>query len=199
MNASQNALNASMVAKRDVGGMLKDAREGMQLERAPIAGTLHIPVAYLEALEKGDWSVIPGEVYGRGYVRKYAGYLGFDPQKMLEQLHPLPPVQEPIRTPVLRSHKPPINFRPFLFVGALLFAGVGLAALLSTPPVPVAKEQIKPLPATLTQYLDTTPALPFYRYTCLQHADVETLWSCYGASRYTRDAPPFRPLEHGVQ
>ncbi len=197
MNAPQVSSDASMAAKREVGGMLKDAREGMRLERAPIAGTLHIPVAYLEALEKGDWSVIPGEVYGRGYVKKYAGYLGFDPQKMMAHLHPAPLIREPIRTPVLRSHKPPFNLRPFLIIGVLLFAGVGLAALLSTPPTPAVKEQIKPLPAALTQYLDNGPTFPFYRSSCLQQADSGTLWGCYAELRYRSDAPPVHPLGYG--
>jgi hypothetical protein len=127
--------DAQASAQRDVGGMLRDARIGMKLEHAPIASSLHIPVSYLAALEKGDWSAMAGDVYARGYIKKYAGYLGFDPQKIMDQLHPVVLSKEPIRTPLLRSHRPPINLQPLLLIGALIFAGVGLAALLATPPV----------------------------------------------------------------
>ncbi len=38
---------------------------------------------YLAALEAGDYSVLPGGVYARGFIRNYALYLGLDPEEMV--------------------------------------------------------------------------------------------------------------------
>src|SRR5262249_7627261 len=38
---------------------------------------------YLEALERGDFSRLPAPVFTRGFIRAYAGYLGLDPEEMV--------------------------------------------------------------------------------------------------------------------
>lgn len=43
---------------------------------------------YLEALEAGRLSELPGRVYARGFVRDYAHFLGIDPEPLLERLAP---------------------------------------------------------------------------------------------------------------
>lgn len=53
---------------------------------------------YLEALEDGDWSVLPGEVYARGFVRSYAECVGLDGLELLEKYIDQPHV-ESLRNP----------------------------------------------------------------------------------------------------
>jgi Helix-turn-helix domain len=169
---------------KQVGGMLRDARQAFKLELAPVSRDIHIPVSYLEALEKGDWSPLPGEVYARGYLKKYGEYLGFDQKTMIDRLQPPPPIADPIITPVLRQHRRPINVRPFLLLFAVVFAGIGVAALLSIPPKPQTTYAVQPVPESLVHYLDTEPLTPFYHYSCLQDTDTSTaLWGCYAALR----------------
>lgn len=68
----------------NLGQILRDKREeqGITLKDAETA--LSIRVKYLEALEFGNYTVIPGEVYVKGFLRNYAGYLGLNAEEMLQ-------------------------------------------------------------------------------------------------------------------
>jgi cytoskeleton protein RodZ len=134
--------------------MLKDAREAQAIEKQSISDVLHIPLLFVEAIEKGNWSVMPAEVYARGYVRKYAEYLGFDVPTLMARLQPVVvPRNDPIRTPVLHPYRAPIDFKPWLIGGAMVLAGAGLAALLSIPPQPAVRAPVTTVPDALTYYL----------------------------------------------
>ena len=68
---------------REIGQMLKQAREekGLLLER--LASETMIAKKYLQALEEGNFNVFPGEVYFKGALRRYAGELGLDAGELL--------------------------------------------------------------------------------------------------------------------
>ncbi len=68
-----------------LGERLLAAREqkGVDLYRAE--RDTKIRVRYLAALERGDYSELPGMVYTKGFLRNYALYLGLDPEEILEQ------------------------------------------------------------------------------------------------------------------
>lgn len=101
------ALKDSEPRKQDtlneLGGMLRDARQSFELSKQDVAEAICIRSDYLEALESGDWSVIPGEVYARGYLKKYADYLGFAPSVIHSRLHPVTKPIELVRTPICIS------------------------------------------------------------------------------------------------
>jgi cytoskeleton protein RodZ len=67
-----------------IGGALRSAREaqGRSLEEAAVA--TRIRSSYLEALEQERFGELGGDVYARGFLRSYAGYLGVDPAPLLE-------------------------------------------------------------------------------------------------------------------
>lgn len=67
----------------DLGRYLRDVRESQGLDLGTVAAHLHIRVRYLESLENGNLSELPGAPYIRGYVLNYAGYLGLDRQHIL--------------------------------------------------------------------------------------------------------------------
>jgi cytoskeleton protein RodZ len=184
---------------KEVGGMLRDARMAKKQELSVIGKEIHLPIAYLQALEAGDWSQLPADVYARGYVKKYAEYLGYDPAVMIAKLHPAPPVADPIRTPVLHPHRKNINIQPFLLLLALVFAGIGLVALLSAPTPSRTSQKVKTIPSTLTHYLDNTPLTPFYRYSCLEAVRDEALWECYAELRAMADDISQHPLFYRIQ
>ncbi len=50
----------------------------------PVAAKTRISRRYLEALERSDLSVLPGGVFGRGYIRTIADLLDTDPGPILE-------------------------------------------------------------------------------------------------------------------
>jgi transcriptional regulator with XRE-family HTH domain len=81
-----------------VGSALRRAREvrGLSLDEA--ARDTRLRVDQLDALEREDFDVLPGEVYVRASLRTYASYLGIDPNKVVEvyaraaeEIEPEPP------------------------------------------------------------------------------------------------------------
>lgn len=68
---------------RELGLHLREKRESAGLDLEAIHAKTKIRKRYLIALEEGDWSVLPGEVYARGFVRSYAEALGLDGLQLL--------------------------------------------------------------------------------------------------------------------
>ena len=68
-----------------VGERLRDAREARGVDLFRVERDTKIRLKYLEALEGGDFADLPGEVYARGFLRNYAGYLGLDPDEMVSE------------------------------------------------------------------------------------------------------------------
>lgn len=71
----------------DLGARLKHARETRGLPLGDIAHRTKISVTALEALERNDLSKLPGGIFGRAFVRAYAGELGLDPDKTVADFH----------------------------------------------------------------------------------------------------------------
>lgn len=71
---------------REIGELLRRAREqkGITLEEAEAA--TKIRVRYLAAMEKGDFASLPGRPYALGFLRNYARFLGLDAQAITEEL-----------------------------------------------------------------------------------------------------------------
>jgi cytoskeletal protein RodZ len=113
-----------------LGEMLLAARErkGVELYRAE--RDTKIRARYLEALERGDFKALPGQVYTKGFLRNYALYLGLDPEQVLSQWKSevgprmtdraiVVPPPRPLETP--RSG---LTFTPGIIVAAALTLGV---------------------------------------------------------------------------
>lgn len=69
-----------------LGEYLRDVRGALHLSVEEVSAQLHIRSVYLYALESGDWSVLPGLAYGRGYLRQYATHLGMNVDEVMEIL-----------------------------------------------------------------------------------------------------------------
>lgn len=69
----------------DSGQLLRQAREAQELSLADVEEQTRIRQRYLAALESGDWDELPNEIVGRGFLRKYADFLGLDIDELLAQ------------------------------------------------------------------------------------------------------------------
>ncbi len=69
-----------------LGQLLKAAREEQRLTLEQAFEATRIRPAYLRALEEDDLTVMPSPVQARGYLRNYAGYLGLDLNRLLEEV-----------------------------------------------------------------------------------------------------------------
>jgi len=58
------------------GELLRRTRLERELSIGQVARDLYIQEKYIQALEEGNYEIIPGETYQRAYFRKYAEYLG---------------------------------------------------------------------------------------------------------------------------
>ncbi|HZS94362.1 MAG TPA: helix-turn-helix domain-containing protein [Chloroflexota bacterium] len=84
----------------DVGEILRGTRErkGLSLEEASAA--TRIKQKYLDALEQGEYHLLPGKAYTLGFLRNYATYLGLHPDDVAEEYHSLRPPEAPEVRPV---------------------------------------------------------------------------------------------------
>ena len=84
------------VAPQSVGVLLKAAREVRGLSVSDIAQALKLGQRQVEALERDDWSGLPGTTFSRGFVRNYARMVGLDPAPLMLHLDRL--LEKPIDT-----------------------------------------------------------------------------------------------------
>ena len=71
------------MAKGSFGERLKRERELREISLDELTKSTRISQRFLEALENEDWSKLPGGVFGRGFVRTIASYLGLDEESLL--------------------------------------------------------------------------------------------------------------------
>ena len=69
-----------------IGDMLQQHRVRSGFDLAEVSGYLHIRLGYLEAIEQSRFDLLPGPAYAAGFVRAYAGFLGFDADAMVDRL-----------------------------------------------------------------------------------------------------------------
>ncbi|MHC1714041.1 MAG: helix-turn-helix domain-containing protein [Acidaminococcaceae bacterium] len=68
-----------------VGEILKNTREAKGITIEQVAEATSIRVLYLEAIENEQFSLVPGEVYLKGFIRNYANYIGLNGPAMVEK------------------------------------------------------------------------------------------------------------------
>lgn len=67
----------------DLGELLKKARfeKGIKLEE--LQETTKIQKRYLEAIEEGNFSILPGNFYVRAFIKSYSEAVGLDPEEVI--------------------------------------------------------------------------------------------------------------------
>jgi cytoskeletal protein RodZ len=65
-----------------LGELLKETRQSKEVSLEKVEEELRIRKKYLQALEEEDFSIMPPEVYVKGFLRNYAIYLGLDLQEV---------------------------------------------------------------------------------------------------------------------
>lgn len=67
-----------------VGERLRDERERKGLTLKDIENETNIRSLYLQAIEEGNYRVLPGEAYVKGFIRNYANALGLNGAEYVE-------------------------------------------------------------------------------------------------------------------
>lgn len=141
-----------------VGDILRAAREQQGISVKDVEKATSIRAIYLQAIEDGNYKLLPGEVYVKGFIRNYANFMGLDGQAMVDKYRqsehpePLPATNETKKVDRKESKKS----RSKLFVAILvilLLAGGGWLTMSywSNPTPPPAPPVVPPLPPSTSQ------------------------------------------------
>jgi len=98
-DAGDAALRAGFVGH--AGAMLREAREAAGFPLEMIAQQLKLAPRQVKALEDGDYTLLPGRTFVRGFARNYARLVGLDPQAVVDAL--------PVATPEGGLEAPPLH------------------------------------------------------------------------------------------
>jgi transcriptional regulator with XRE-family HTH domain len=83
----------------DLGEILRSAREKRKATLLDAAAATRIQLIYLEALEQGDYAILPGPAYVTGFLRNYARYLGLHPDDVVQEFY----ARRPPPTPTVKA------------------------------------------------------------------------------------------------
>jgi cytoskeletal protein RodZ len=115
------------MAKGNFGERLKRERDMREVSMDELSKSTRISSRFLQALENEDWEKLPGGIFGHGFVRSIARYLGLDEEALLSEYdsaraEKLPP---PAERPEERIPSPPKWIPPVaVLVIVLLLVGL---------------------------------------------------------------------------
>jgi cytoskeleton protein RodZ len=186
----------------EFGQELRAQRAARNVSLTDIAAETRINQKFLEAIERGAFSVLP-QAYIRAFLREYASAVGLTPDDVLRTyesaggaLSPAPaPKPEPAASPgASTSASPsaiPASWRPYLFGGAVVVAVVVVMVLLMNgvePSSPVSSGEIPfdrvireteaALPAdSIHRFVSAAPApAPILDSLTLEMTTVDSVW-----------------------
>lgn len=70
-----------------LGQRLCQAREAKKMAIKDVSATTHVRKEYLQALDEGNYDILPENVYTRNFIRLYAQAVGLDEKDLLELYH----------------------------------------------------------------------------------------------------------------
>jgi cytoskeletal protein RodZ len=116
------------MAKGTFGERLKRERELREVTIKEIASATRIAAKFLQALENEEWEKLPGGVFGRGFVRSVARYLGLSEENLLSDYDQARGEASilPMQKPEERIPSPP-KWVPAIAVVLLVAVVAGLA------------------------------------------------------------------------
>jgi cytoskeleton protein RodZ len=66
-----------------ISDTLTEARTRRAVDLEQIEAATGVRARYLRAIEEEDWNALPEEFYARSFIRKYAQYVGVDPEPLV--------------------------------------------------------------------------------------------------------------------
>src|SRR6266568_2947276 len=108
-----------------VGQQLKSRRQALRLSLAQVEIDTKIRGKFLTALEAGEYSILPNDIYSRGFVQHYANYLGLDGKSVAATY-----AMERGGVKVGATKRPQFDRpRPLVFTGPILVVMTGLVVI----------------------------------------------------------------------
>lgn len=114
------------MAKGTFGERLKRERDLREVSAEELCKATRISPRFLDALENENWEKLPGGVFGRGFVRTIARYLGLSEESLLAEYDAArgaPEAPAPAKAEERIPH--PANWIPAVALLALLLVLIG--------------------------------------------------------------------------
>jgi cytoskeleton protein RodZ len=143
-----------------IGADLRAAREGLGWTLSDVATKLRIRPSFLEALEAGQLTRIPGNVYARGFLRNYATALGLDAEETVRRYWAKAGVMAKHAELVFRvpQSERGMQSSALIWLGVILIGGVFAGRYRMSEEGGGPTRPVKPIPARLASIAE--PALP---------------------------------------
>jgi len=107
-----------------IGLKLKKEREARGLTLKDASSKTRIQEKFLDALEKDDLALLPNPVYVKGFLKKYAEFLGLDIKPLVEEFeNGAPPKIEQVIA-IENKEPPPVDSEKYvkkIFIGIIAF------------------------------------------------------------------------------
>ncbi|AEI44268.1 helix-turn-helix domain-containing protein [Paenibacillus mucilaginosus] len=97
----------------ELGQLLKKARLDKKISLEDLQETTKIRKRYLEAIEDGNYKVLPGNFYVRAFIKSYAEAVGLEPNEVLSMYQSDIPAAEPEHIEPIRSKRTSRNSERF--------------------------------------------------------------------------------------
>lgn len=115
------------MARGNFGERLKRERELREVSLDELSKATRISNRFLQALENEDWEKLPGGVFGHGFVRAVARYLGLDENALLGEYDLARAGDLPLSPPKSEERIPsPPKWIPVVGLAVALLLAVGL-------------------------------------------------------------------------
>ena len=136
-----------------LGSFLKEKREDKGLSLYDISNSLCVRKSLIDAIERGNWTVLPHEVYVRGYLREYAHLLNVYEEISLDLIREEP---KPVSLEAPNLKKPVVSERRFSKrVIALPLALILVGGLFLLSQLPKENTSFIPLPVKKAEHAST--------------------------------------------
>ena len=173
-----------------LGAHLRDLREHYELSAQQVAERLHIRPKYIEAIEAGEMSALPGKVYTQGYIQSYAEFLGLDAAAILRQyegLEAMPTASQfRVAEPTRQAGMPPWQW--IMAAAAALLLLYGLIDWLGSESEneTLVQSRIQPVPERLLERTKAPLILTEQNKACLKPTSAFLVMPCYYGSETSK-------------
>jgi transcriptional regulator with XRE-family HTH domain len=115
------------MARGNFGERLKRERELREVSMDELTKATRISTRFVEALENEDWAKLPGGVFGHGFVRTIARYLGLNEEALLGEYDSARAEHSPVAAPKPEERIPsPPKWLPVAAVLVVLLLLIGV-------------------------------------------------------------------------
>ncbi|HBU68948.1 MAG TPA: hypothetical protein DEE98_01030 [Elusimicrobia bacterium] len=114
-------VNIQSAEAKEIGRIFKEKREEMNYSVERVHLDTHISARFIHSIENGDFTHLPAEVYLLGTLRRYAGYLELDADKILGQYYSKTKETKPKEEPKPQKEREQDMSKMFAFLAVSLF------------------------------------------------------------------------------